>query len=120
MQLPPGERSILAYFSSVSMAAAAVAALEEMGITEARIDQISRFPGNRTYGGSTNSLSSMVIGDGGYDHKYGPLLAADPAASGMSTGYELPGGATYLVTVVTSNRLAEEAVQLLREHGAMV
>ncbi|MDD2585125.1 MAG: hypothetical protein PHT79_05345 [Syntrophomonadaceae bacterium] len=119
MQLPPGEKSILAYFSSATNAATAVLALEERGITETQIDQISRFPGNRTYGGSTNSISAMVIGDGGYDHKFGPLLAADPASSGLGAGYELPGGSTYLVTVVTSNSLAEEAAQVLKEHGAM-
>lgn len=120
MQLQPGERSILAYFSSDTSALEAVERLKQKGITETQIDQVSRFPGGQTYGGSTLNISSMVMGDRNYNHKFGPLLAADPAASGMGIEYDLPGGAAFLVTVVTSDSRVEEAVQVLKEHGATV
>lgn len=120
MQLNPGQRSILAYFADDNSAKMAVEKLKSEGYTDIQLDSISRFPASSPGRGITSSISSMVIGNSGYDRSFGALLAADPSVSGTSIGYDLPGGYSFLVTLVTENDKASHALNILREYGASV
>ncbi|SHH07327.1 hypothetical protein SAMN02745221_01621 [Thermosyntropha lipolytica DSM 11003] len=118
MQLNPGQRSILAYFADENSAKNAAARLKQEGFSEVQVDTISRFPSGKKGYGLTSSLSSLVIGQD-YDRCLGVLLAADPSVSGSATG-DLVGGYPYLVTVVTENEKTNQALNILRQHGAYV
>ncbi|MBO8157940.1 hypothetical protein [Thermosyntropha sp.] len=120
MQLKPGQRSILAYFADDNSARMAVEKLKAEGYTDVQLDSISRFPGSSPGRGSSTSISSMVIGNTDYDRSLGALLAADPTVSGISADFDLPGGYSYMVTVVTENEKANSAVNILKEYGASV
>ncbi len=118
MQLQPGEKSILAYFSTDTSAENAAKTLKEKGYDNIQTDQISRFPNQNLYNRNNVNLSSMVLDNTTYDRSLGPLLAADPAVNGMGVGYDQPGGTSFLLTLVTVDNKVQEAVQVLKDHGA--
>ncbi|MEN6350556.1 MAG: hypothetical protein ABFD08_14320 [Syntrophomonas sp.] len=123
MQLQNGEKSILAYFRSDTQANQALNILKEKGYDEAQLDWVSNYSnsrGNNTNGPSAATLSTLVFGNSVYDGSPSPLLAADPDVSGMEDHQDFPASAAYLLTVVTSEDKVQEALQILREHGANV
>ncbi len=119
MQLESGERSILAYFPTAQQAQEAKEILNQQGFTEARIDRVSEYPNTELYGNSSATLSTLILGAESYDGP-SPLLAADPDASGMAGYSELPGSKSFLLTLVSTEDKINQAVQILKEHGARV
>ncbi|MBC7105711.1 MAG: hypothetical protein H5T97_07215 [Firmicutes bacterium] len=132
MELPPGEGSLLAYFSSSRRAEAAVAALKEAGFTEVQLDRVSRYGvvSDEEYdaapGGLGVSLAGLVTYGGDLDRVPDPsarvLLGADPAASGLAAPeeYGLAGGGAFLVTVVAPAEEIPRAAAIVKEHGGTV
>lgn len=119
MQLEPGQKSILAFFPTDTQARQAAAQLNNIGCQDLQVDRISRFS-NPVNNRSTGSISSMVLGDAGYTASHPTLMAADPAVSGMSTGYDLPGGTAFMLTVVTDQEHVQAAVDLIKQQGGQV
>ncbi len=125
MQLEPGERSILAYFSDLQQAQEAALALKERGYQDLQIDGISRYPSRPVYNSYPVNLSSMVLGSreyGSQDYSLSqsPLMAADPSVSGMSSPTETAQGYSHLLTLVTGQDKIETALQILAQHGARI
>ena len=119
MQLQPGERSILAYFTKQEDALSAVAQLEAMGYNEAQVDRIY----NYTRMGAAavpNSISAMTAVSDNPEHyrSYGPLLAASPTVSGLAN--EEGAYCTHMVTLVTNSAEIDTALNVLRTYGARV
>jgi hypothetical protein len=120
MQLQPGEKSILAYFSNRDSAQQAMNELQQMGITDVRMDQTSGFNRQTNYATSATSLSALTMGEADrLANNFGPLLAADPAVSGMTDRSD-PGSHNFLVTVITNDINLDQALQSLRNNGAQV
>lgn len=120
MQLQSGEKSILAYFPTDTKAMEAQEVLNQQGFNETQIDRVSSYPNTSPYGSSTATLATMVLGNQAYDELPSPLLASDPSASGMAGSHDLPGKTAFLLTLVTSEDKVNQAVQILKEHGASV
>ncbi|KUG03394.1 hypothetical protein ASZ90_019182 [hydrocarbon metagenome] len=125
MQLAPGEKSILAYFSDRQQAQDAALALKEVGYVDLQIDGFSLYPSRRVFQSYPVNLSSMVLNSREYgiqDSRPGhdPLMAADPSVSGMSSPAESAPGYSYLLTLVIRQDRFDEALQILRQHGAKV
>lgn len=129
MQLSPGERSILSYFPTRGKAQQAVEALKEAGVSEVRLDRISRYgetndarinnPVNRAETLTGITLFSEKRGE--LDDATRVLLGADPSVSGYGCeDYGVAGGRTFLVTAVTNEDLLDRAVQIVKEHGGQV
>lgn len=116
MQLNSGEHSILAYFADNIAAETAVQKLLEAGYSDVQLDPITSY--NRSL---KNSLSSKVYpgGTAEYYRNYGPLLAADPIVSGMSSQQE-SDKYSYIVTVLTDNPGTSLASNILKSYGAMI
>lgn len=120
MQLQPGEKSILAYFAHRDSAQQAMEELKQMGITEVRLDQTTGFNRQTTYATSATRLSSLTMGETDrLAPHFGPLLAADPAVSGITDRSD-PGSHNFLVTAITDEANLELALQTLRNYGAQV
>ena len=125
MQLEPGERSILAYFSDQQHAQEAALALKELGYLALKIDGISRYPSHPVYESYPVNLSSMVLqsreyGSQNYSSSHSPLMAADPSVSGMSSPAESSPGYSYLLTLVTREDKYDTALQILKQYQAKV
>ncbi|MDD3271752.1 MAG: hypothetical protein PHR04_06620 [Syntrophomonadaceae bacterium] len=121
MQLQAGERAIFAYFSDDSDARVAADVLIQAGYNEIRVDRISPYSASRVNRRTKTILSSLTMNNSGSNLAYGPLLAADPAASGMSSPYyEPPGSSSILLTLVCNDSLSSQAIELLRQYGASV
>lgn len=117
MQLKPGERSLLAYFTDSFQAKQALLALKQAGFTEMQVDSL-RSCSNRVVSGS--NLSSMVYGNSGYDKSYGPLLAADPIVSGMSSQYEASPIYSLVLAMIIDNTNYQTAVDIIRQNGGSI
>jgi hypothetical protein len=121
MQLDPGERAIFAYFSDDSDARVAADILKQSGYNEIRVDRISPYSASRVDRRYKTNLSSLTMNNSGANLAYGPLLAADPAASGMSSAYyDPPGSSSIVLTLVCDQSLSSQAIELLRQYGASV
>lgn len=119
MQLQPGERSILAYFTNQDDALRAVAQLEAMGFTDARADRISNY--TRMGGaGVPTSISSLTAASDNpeYYRSFGPLLAASPTVSGYANHES--ANFTHMVALVTNHSQTDTALSILRNNGARV
>ena len=106
MQLDPGERAIFAYFSDYSDARVAADILKQSGYNEIRVDRIAPYSASRVNRRIKTSLSSLTMNNG---RRPGlrSLLAADPAASGMSsTYYDQPGSSSIVLTLVCDDSLS--------------
>lgn len=129
MQLEAGERSILATFASSDAAAAVAAKLRQTGFETVQVDRVSQW-GNPAFERQLNNpianeavTQSGLVLFSGVDSRssgdVGPLLAADPAVSGMSAGDRIEGRNT-LLTVVTREERVREAVRIIEEGGGQV
>ncbi len=125
--LNPGERSILATFASSNEAKQAMQALQRAGFGTVQMDTVSKYPSepdahyNNPLTGQAANLSALTLnGAGGGSGDAGPLMAADPAASGLAQGGDLAGYDSFLLTLVTDESRVREAVSLLKDNGAEV
>jgi uncharacterized protein YgbK (DUF1537 family) len=118
MQLEPGERSLLAYFNSYDAAAQAVQSLKAQGYNYVKMDSINPYTrkANYVFPQSISTLTSAA-GTAEQHRSYGPLLAAHPSVSGMSSTAR-EGSYSYLVTVVTQDTRYQQAEETLRSCGA--
>ncbi len=115
MQLNPGESSVMTYFTTEHEATMAVQSLQARGFREVQLTYVSEFPQQKSYK-DEQYLSSKVLG-GHYNQNYGPLLAADPSVSGMSSQTDSGVTSSYLVTVVTNYADVETAKSILKSYG---
>ncbi|HEX3010536.1 MAG TPA: hypothetical protein VHQ70_00675 [Syntrophomonadaceae bacterium] len=120
MQLQPGEKSILAYFTTDQNAMQAVESLKSKGYTHIRLDSITR-TGPRSHNHNTPYLSDLTGGDT-YDRirGWGPLMAADPAVSGLSSAESTPEVYSSMITLVTDETRLSEARESLMAYGGSV
>ena len=120
MQLAPGEKSILAYFTTDNYALQAVESLKSQGYIHVRLDAITKpVPRSRTVG--VAYLSDLKGGSTSDRIKgHGPLIAADPAVSGLSSADNTPAVYSYLVTVVTDDHGLSGARESLLACGAFL
>jgi hypothetical protein len=119
LQHQSGERAIFAYFADDFEAQTAAYALKQAGFTEVRVDRIGP---NSTAGVSRRyktSLSSLTMNNISTDMAYGPLLAAHPSSSGMSSSYDFPASSIVL-TLVCPEDTSAQAIDILKQHGASV
>lgn len=117
MQLKPGERSLLAYFTDTFQANQALVELKKAGFTDIKIDQLHSSSNKMV---NSSNLSSMVYGNSGYDKSYGPLLAANPIVSGMSSQYEASPIYSLMLTMIVDNSNYEQASNIIRQNGGSV
>ncbi|GAB6158339.1 hypothetical protein JCM39194_15390 [Desulfotomaculum varum] len=127
MTLPQGMRSLLAYFPSSTKAEAAVQELKEMGLNDVSLDRVSR------YGVTTNAVLNNPINNAEtatgltmfsahtsrlMDTDARVLMAADPSNYAMAADdYGTAGGKAFLVTVVATDEMGEQAARVLKKHG---
>ncbi|GAW93766.1 hypothetical protein [Calderihabitans maritimus] len=121
------ERSILATFPSSTKAYQAVESLKKAGYTTVQINRITKYPSdpnahyNNPIASQATSVAALTQHSGAYlAGDVAPLLAADNAASGFSTGDKFVGNHSMLVTVVTSPDRVQQAVAIIKEHGGEV
>ncbi len=120
MQLQPDEQAVFAYFSDDSDARLAADMLKQAGYSELRVDRLSPYSSIINRRVKTN-LSSLTMNNSGANLAYGPLLSADPAASGMSSAYyDPPSSSSIVLTLVCDKSLSSQAIELLRQYGASV
>lgn len=127
MKLAPGERSILASFSSGPAAESALEELRQSGYGEVQLDRVGGFgfdPGaNRSIPvfGDESSQVSATLWDHGrmLDEDTRVLLGATPENSGMA-GAPVDLTPPFLITVVTSDDRVQRAVGILQRHGGRV
>lgn len=117
MQLNPGERSLLAYFIDYSVAKQAVSALEEAGFSDIEISPV-RPQLNKTV--PNNTLSALVNDNSGYDRSFGPLLAADPLVSGLSSQYGFSPSYNYILVMIIDSHNYQGAVDIIRQNGGHI
>ena len=127
MKLDHNERSILAGFPSTTRAQEAADKLKALGYETVQVDRIGKYGGpvgNRDYNdpvaGQAVTLSGLTqqAGSDFLLRNAGPLVAADPAASGMSG--ELVPQDNVLLTVVTTEDKMEEATGIIKDHGGIL
>ena len=116
MQLQPGERSILAYFTSQEAASSAASQLKALGYNDTQLNKISSYS---RMGASAvpHSISALTSAGDNPEHyrSYGPLLASSPVVSGLAAS-----DATYythMVTVVSDANQINQALDVLRDYG---
>lgn len=116
-----GERTILSSFLSEEDAKRALAQVKQSGVETAQVDALHAFVGDEPQrdsfliSGKIPSLSSLtlhVTPDLMRDE--GVLLAAHPAASGMSDGEGEITGRNYLLTVVCDDAQVEPTVNIIK------
>lgn len=123
MQLNPGEKSILAYFPQQEQAQEAAQTLRSMGYRDLQISALSPYSRRPMYKSSPSYLSNLVLGSRGggeYNPGHGPLMAADPAVSGMSSPDPATADPTCLLTLVCSTEASPAALEVLKQHGASI
>ncbi|MBP1992871.1 hypothetical protein [Paenibacillus eucommiae] len=118
------EKNILAFFHAPDQAEAIAAKLRSLRVIDVKVDRFSRYPGTgvdsvmNPITGEISSLGVLTQGADVSSPSAGILMAADPAASGMSDGGN--GGATgknILLTVVVEENNYEQALRVIREGG---
>ncbi|MGI5911320.1 MAG: hypothetical protein ACOX6E_01885 [Syntrophomonadaceae bacterium] len=120
MQLEPNEHAIFAYFTDDNDARNAATALRQAGYQDIRIDRIGTTPPLSINQHYRNSLSSLTMHHRDTSLTSRPLIAADPAVSGMSADYESMNSFPILLTMVCNDRSYSQAIELLRNYGASV
>lgn len=121
------EKNILAYFKTPDEAEEVLHKLQALRVIDARIDRIARYPGDspavprNPSQGQMTGLAGLTQGATESNDSVGILIAADPAASGMSDGGG--GGVTgrdILLTAVVDESVHHKALRLVEEAGGMV
>lgn len=127
MKLEPGERSILASFHDGPNAERAADELKQAGFETVQMDRVGGFgdapgPDRQWVGlGSAGSQVRNILMDpeGLGNESARVLLGAMPESSGMA-GAPVNLVPPFLVTVVTRAERVDEAVEILKRHGARV
>ncbi|MBO8172146.1 MAG: hypothetical protein H0Z33_09650 [Bacillaceae bacterium] len=126
------ERHLLASFRSVDHAIQAERALQNEGFHEVQVDRVSPYPGEGTQElrnpitGNISSLADLTLDADITNKSAGILTAADVSASGMADGFnmdqgnEQDAGRNILLTVVTSQKRAEEAENIIKKYGGEI
>lgn len=126
MQLPQGQRSILASFASGPAAEKARQALKDTGFHETQVDRVSRYgvKNDANYNNPLNQATTITgptlfsADNGDMDADTRVLLAADPSVSGYGDeNYGVAGGKAFLLTVVTTQAKVDQALDIIRQHG---
>jgi hypothetical protein len=116
------ERTVLASFYSETEAKQAAGQIQQLGVETTQVDQLHAYggviPEKRLFpiSGNIPSLASLTLNTLPSTRDASVLLAADPAASGMSDGEENITGRNFLLTVVCANELVEQVVQIIRNN----
>ncbi|MDF2927506.1 MAG: hypothetical protein K0R57_6420 [Paenibacillaceae bacterium] len=123
------EKSILAYFTSPEAAGEAKAKLQALRVADARIDRVVRYPEEEREiqlnpsTGNVSGLGSLTQDAGGSTGDAAILMAADPAASGLSNrsgGMGTVTGRDILLTAVMDDSVHSKAVRLVEEAGGLL
>jgi hypothetical protein len=115
------ERTILSSFYSEAEANQAAQQIRDLGVEVAKVDQLRAYSGpipeRRAFpiSGHIPSLSSLTLNTEVSSRDWGILLAADPAASGMTDGQDNITGRNFLLTVVCPEDRVEECVRVIKE-----
>ncbi|SFR12775.1 hypothetical protein [Desulfoscipio geothermicus] len=131
MQLSPGERSLLAYFPSDNAAEAAAKELKKAGYDTVQVDRVSRYGEthdaeiNNALMGRAETITGLTLYSAGTDNLVDNdkrvLLGADPSVSGYGDrNYGIAGGRSFLVTVVTSDDMADRAEEIIKKNGGTI
>jgi hypothetical protein len=121
------EKNILAYFKSPGEAEEVMHKLQALRAIDTRIDRIARYPGDspevprNPSQGQMTGLAGLTQGSIESNPSAGILIAADPAASGMSDGGA--GGVTgrdILLTAVVDESVHHKALRIVEEAGGLV
>ena len=131
MQLPEGERSILAFFPSSTRASNASKEIIQSGLVKdsesISVERASNYGVSYNHelnspinnAGTVSGIALYGSGSGGDGPD--PLLAATDSASGMvSDGAGMAGGEAFMLTVVTADENVEQAVNIINNYGGRV
>jgi len=116
------ERTVLASFYSRKEAEDAATEIKQIGVDVTAVDELHAYngfiPEKRTFpiSGDIPSLASLTLNTNFSSRDSNVLLAADPAASGMSDGQDNITGRNFLLTVVCPEQQVEEVVDIIRKH----
>jgi hypothetical protein len=120
------EKNMLAYFKTPEEAEKVGNQLASMGVTEYKIDRISKYPGDGIEE-FTNPITSKIssLADLTQDtdisgRNAGILAAADVDASGMSDGGQEITGRDMLLTAVIDESLYEQALKVVENAGGKI
>jgi hypothetical protein len=120
------EKNMLAYFKTPEEAEKVGNQLASMGVTEYKIDRISKYPGDGIEE-FTNPITSKIssLADLTQDtdisgRNAGILAAADVDASGMSDGGQEITGRDMLLTAVIDESLYEQALKVVGNAGGKI
>lgn len=122
------EKNILAFFNSPEQAEAAMSQLKALRIVDSSIDRFDGYPGDGSdrianpITGNFPGLGYLTMGGDFPDPNAGILAAANVSASGMSSGgpdNEVTGR-DILLTVVVEEEDFEQAMNIVRDAGALV
>lgn len=121
------ERNVLAYFKTQEEAREVLVKLQILRAGEARIDRVARYPEEARelqispVSGNVASLADITQNASGSTHDDGVLMAADPAASGMSLGgSEGVTGRNILLTAVVDESIHPKVLHLVEQAGGLV
>jgi hypothetical protein len=122
------ERSILAYFNSPDQAEEALSKLKSLRLIESSIDRIDGYPGDgidhidNPITSDFPGLGYLTLGGDFSDRDAAILSAASVSASGMSSGgtENRVTGRDILLTVVLQEEDYEQAMQAVRDAGALI
>ncbi|NEW05179.1 hypothetical protein GK047_03980 [Paenibacillus sp. SYP-B3998] len=121
------EKSILAYFHSPEQAEGAVSKLKALRAIDVSIDRFGRNAGSglqsviNPYAGDFGSLGTLTQAADISTPDEGILVAADPAASGLSDGGN--GGVTgidIVLAAVVDEGVYEQAIRVIESAGGSV
>ncbi|MCD1258493.1 hypothetical protein B5M42_006510 [Paenibacillus athensensis] len=121
------EKNILAYFHDPAQAEAIAMKLKTLRAADVQVDRISAYPGGEIdrvmnpINGDVSSLATLTQGAELSSVSDGILIAASPAASGMSDGGDNDvTGRNILLTAVVDETIYEQAMRVIQDAGGSV
>ncbi len=119
MQLAPGERAILSYYSSSEQAEQAVQELKEVGFNSVQVDKIPNF---RLF--SDDSLKFHALGamqlDQATETSNGEITLTTRSEA---VNWNLPGpleNHTLMITLIVNQHNANQALSIVRKYASIV
>ncbi|MCL6516026.1 hypothetical protein [Alicyclobacillus sp.] len=115
------ERTVLSSFRSEADARHAEKKIRALGVEVTQVSELHAYPGGMPernafpISGKIQGLASLTLNTDPSTHEAGVLLAADPAASGMSDGADNVTGRNFLLTVVCPEDRVEQVVQVIKD-----
>lgn len=121
-----GEKNILAFFKGSEKYRQAAGKLEKLGNVKLKIDQFQKLPGE----GAENSLnplsgqaednSQLTLGFFNTGPDIRALMSADLGGADLSQGQKQFAGHDVLLTVVVDESKHHQALEILKEAGAII